>query len=148
MWVFIVTRGTAVILKPDLNPFIEDRWHRKENEKLINRYTKKYGMIKGFLRGIVKSRNYVGTLHWKGMPKDEYEEYKRVKNEAIYSGDMDPKKKPVDIDELISKRDKEIAGKMEKVGILRKHIAKVFGVHVNTVRNWLRKRDVQIHNTQ
>jgi len=148
MWIFIVTRGTAIILKPDLNPFTDDRWHRKENEKLINRYTKKYGMVGGFIRGITKSKNYVDTLHWKGMPKSEYEEYKKVKNEAIYSRNGKDEKKSLDINEARIKWNKEIAGRMDKAGILKKKISEVFDVHVNTIGNWLKKKAIQTPNTQ
>jgi ribosomal protein S13 len=35
LWVHVVDRGTAVVFKSDQNPFVADKWHLRENEKLI-----------------------------------------------------------------------------------------------------------------
>lgn len=70
-WVHIPVRGVAWVFEPDVNPFVKDKWHMKENEKLFSKYGNPY-----------KCKNFLYEIYfddWSPQEKVEYYEMRNVK---------------------------------------------------------------------
>lgn len=83
LWIHIATRGVAVVSKKDMNPYSTDKWHQKDNEKLVTRFVGKKGdSVENLLYALKKTKNYVYSCEF--IPKDEtlWEEY--LKKKASY----------------------------------------------------------------
>lgn len=77
MWIHVVSRGHALVFVKDDNIFIDDRWHRKDNMKLINRYTKGRILINKDLMGeaLKRSKNFAFEITFPDLPEDIKEVY-------------------------------------------------------------------------
>jgi len=69
-WVHIHERGVAWVFQKDRNPFTQDKWHKRENEKIFAR-DKNPSRCKG----------YLFTILFDDWQPDEKEAYYNVRNE-------------------------------------------------------------------
>jgi hypothetical protein len=84
LWIHIVTRGLIIVSKKDRNPYSIDKWHQRDNEKIIKRFLyRKLDNMELLIQGMAKTQNFVYALRFE--PKDEelWNKYMEVKNKYI-----------------------------------------------------------------
>lgn len=60
VWLFVPERGLAMVLMKDPSPFISDPWHKDENQRIIEKLTRKSKFnIKSLESALRQTRNYV-----------------------------------------------------------------------------------------
>lgn len=84
LWVHVVDRGTAVVFRSDQNPFVADKWHLRENEKLIQGEYRGLSMHKWSLNDKLNvfEHKIPNFYTWFGFPDfslEEKELYKKLK---------------------------------------------------------------------
>jgi len=83
MWVWIPTRGYAVVFMPDNNPSIKDRWHLKELGKYKKRITPFTDIDK--VHHLVKNNPCLfDIVKFPKVPEDIYEVYLKIRNEKTF----------------------------------------------------------------
>jgi hypothetical protein len=82
-WVFVVNRGVAVVFRSDKNPFVKDKWHMNENERLLRDEFKgkplHFFTDAEFLRALNKVPNFVCWFTFEDWAPGDKEEYDKLK---------------------------------------------------------------------
>lgn len=90
IWIHIASRGIVVVSKKDKNPYALDKWHQKENEKIIGRFLyKRVDSIDNLVHAMSKTKNFIYNLNF--IPKDEqlWQEYLKKKGEYVEQEEKD-----------------------------------------------------------
>jgi len=73
IWIFVPRRGLAMVFMRDMSPFATDPWHREENQRIIEKYTRrkksKVYDIELLTRALRKTKNYVYEFEFPQLPE-------------------------------------------------------------------------------
>lgn len=82
-WVFVVNRGVCVVFRSDKNPFTSDKWHMRDNEKLLRDEFKgkplHYFTDSEFIRALERVPNFVCWFTFPDFTLEEKAAYKQLK---------------------------------------------------------------------
>jgi hypothetical protein len=85
LWIFVITRGIAVVMKPERSlGGSDDVWNLVENNKIVKQYINKYGQILGTIESLSRTKNFLTFLRWEDIPKEEYDAYEEIKDRKKY----------------------------------------------------------------
>ena len=140
MWIYVVERGHALVFLKDDNPFTDDKWHRKDNMKTINRYTRGRAVIPtGLLvEAMKKTQNYAYEIYFPDLPPEIWEVYNELamkffKEEEETTDDEKTKALNLKIENAVVI--------LSKKGWKRRMISTLFNMSVNAVTKILEKND-------
>jgi hypothetical protein len=90
IWIHLLDRGIGVVFMKDWNVFSKDPWNMKENEKLIQKYTKRQKYFQVSLERKInilkKSPNFVDSIEFPDLPEKLRIEYKALAAKHKYVG--------------------------------------------------------------
>lgn len=89
LWLHIENQSMAHFFMPIRNPFTTDVWMREWNGKIFTR-----------TGSFVNSPNYIGTIKFGPLPRDEYQLYKGIKKVKRLETDEDEKKEDMNVRDL------------------------------------------------
>lgn len=75
-YIYIPKRGIAWVFQQENNPFITDKWNKKDNSKAFRKYMVPY-----------KCPNFLFEIHFKDFEPGEKEEYYSIRNEKRVNSD-------------------------------------------------------------
>jgi len=143
-WLYILDRGTAVFCAKDWNPFSDDPWLIKENNKYIKSLSKRKSMYEftteDKINTFKKLPIYVGIVKFDDMTPDLKKVYKKYKKMYSYE-DMEEQTResiqPGRKAEWYSDKLKNLVSNLKKYSVMNNtEISKITGISRNTVREW------------
>ena len=143
-WLYILDRGTAVFCAKDWNPFSDDPWLIKENNKYIKSLSKRKSMYEftteDKINTFQKLPIYVGIVRFDDMAPDLKKVYKKYKRKYSYE-DMEEQTResiqPGRKAEWYSDKLKNLVSNLKKYSVMNNtEISKITGISRNTVREW------------
>ncbi|MFW5895131.1 MAG: ATP-binding protein [archaeon] len=148
-WLYILDRGTAVFCAKDWNPFSDDPWLIKENNKYIKSLSKRKSMYEftteDKINTFQKLPIYVGIVRFDDMAPDLKKVYKKYKRKYSYE-DMEEQTResiqPGRKAEWYSDKLKNLVSNLKKYSVMNNtEISKITGISRNTVREWQSDND-------
>lgn len=144
-WIFIVERGTAVLMQKDWNPFTTDPWHLKENEKILKESMRRKKIIdlspNEKIALLQKTQNFVAVFHYDDLEKPFKKKYLEGKNKHGY----DEMSQTADVGGKLLDKYKEGLRKsvlaLREKGLTVMDIGKIIGVTDRTVRRYMEDKD-------
>lgn len=87
LWVWIPTRGYAIVFRPDNNPKLKDRWRLKDFDENVR--IDSFTDIEKIVNLVSKHKCYFDTFAYPPMPQDIEEEYLelRIKKTFLEAGE-------------------------------------------------------------
>lgn len=143
-WLYIIDRGTAVFCAKDWNPFSDDPWLIKENNKYIKGLSKRKSMYEftteDKINTFKKLPIYVGIVRFDDMASDLKKVYRKYKKQYSYE-DMEEQTResiqPGKKTEWYSDRLKRLVSNMyNKLNYSPKQIADMTGVSKDVIYDW------------
>lgn len=140
VWIEVVGRGHAVMFIRDWSPFNPDRWHTKESQKVIEKFTRKRSIIRLRVEDKIailrRLPNYVADFEFDDLPADIKREYnkraKAIKYEMKADGGVSG----------LAKKYKNAAyntiAELYKAGKTQKQIETITGLSIATVNRALK----------
>lgn len=93
IWIEVIGRGRAVVFIRDWSPYNPDRWHTKESQKLIEKYTRRRTILRlgvdDKIQILRRLNNYIGDFYFDDLDKDTKREYKKRAAAIKYELKMD-----------------------------------------------------------
>ncbi|MFP4019254.1 MAG: ATP-binding protein [Bacteroidales bacterium] len=148
-WLYILDRGTAVFCAKDWNPFSDDPWLIKENNKYIKSLSKRKSMYEFTTEDKINTFHklpiYVGIVRFDDMAPDLKKVYKKYKRKYSYE-DMEEQTResiqPGRKAEWYSDKLKNLVSNLKKYSVMNNtEISKITGISRNTVREWQSDND-------
>lgn len=88
IWIHIPRRGIIIVSKKDDNPYALDKWHQRENEKIIrNMIFKKGHSSEQLIRAMSKTVNFVYGFTFTPTDEQIWQDYLNKKKEYIEEED-------------------------------------------------------------
>lgn len=84
IWVWIPTRGHAIIFEPDMNPGIDDAWHLNTFKKFSKRKISHFSDINRILKIAKKNPCYVDNFVFPEVPQEIYVDYEKIRNKRAF----------------------------------------------------------------
>ena len=82
-WIFVVNRGVCVVFRSDKNPFTADKWHMRDNEKLLRDEFKgkplHYFTDSEFIRALERVPNFVCWFTFNDFTSEEKAFYNKLR---------------------------------------------------------------------
>jgi hypothetical protein len=140
IWIECVERGHAFVFMKDKSPFIEDSWHIKENQKLIEKHLGRKTLPEmdkeEFYEGLRKTKTYAGELFYGVMPEDVETEYNALKAEVSTTFDLDDAKGVTRLYKNAAKQSVKVL--YTDLEMTQQEIASAIGLSIYTVNNFLK----------
>lgn len=147
-WVHVIDRGTAVVRFKDWVADELDKWHLKDNAKVIRRTA---GFLKVSqvplelkMRAYRRTSNFVGEVHFEDLPKDLSDEYKRISEEYSkkfeFFGDGGESKR----EQVFRSKFDGVIASLVKLGLNTNQISEKTGLTPEEVKSSLRRSDVKV----
>lgn len=85
VWLFVPKRGVCIVMMKDNSPFVKDPWHKDENQKIIDRFTRKDKSSVGLLITAMRNtKNYIYEFKFDDLDPKTKSLYR------YYSNKLDP----------------------------------------------------------
>lgn len=145
IWVEVVERGHAYVFMRDNSPYVEDPWHIKANQKVLEKGLKNRRLstisqaeINKHLRN---TKNFSGEIFFNDLPPELKEEYDQLKAEVTRNFDIEDVHGVAKLYRHAAQ--KAIAILYKELGMAQKEIAEAVDISISTVNRLLQNEGLR-----
>jgi len=131
VWGYVASRGECYLFEPDKNPFTRDKWHRKDNEKLLYKWNEG-------VRPSVRTKNFLDCIEFEKLSDEEqklYEELRDRKRREASENPLEEEINPALLNKLLFNERNKYIIKMLSMEFPVSKVAEIFGLSETTIKN-------------
>lgn len=147
LWVYVLKRGVGIVFKPIRTlSGTTDPFKLEENNKLVKKFVNKMDSFTGTLEGSYRSENFLSFVRWDDMPKEEYEQYEKIKDEKKYADETEQLLTEKDAEQYARNKCIEMLSILKDKNFLKKgfyrYVANYWGIAISSVSGLMKKQEV------
>ena len=150
LWIHLLDRGIGVAFMRDWNPFVNDPWHFKDNEKIIYKYGKRRKYFQMSIENQIslfkRSANFVDVIMFPDLVRDMRIEYKMLAAQEKYSGLQEEfemgRHRSKRLDQYKARTSKAVQLLHKEMGWSQAKIVKRLGIPQQTVSRYIKETPI------
>lgn len=140
IWIYVPKRGRAILFIRNKNPFTEDPWNKKKNEKILDKYKGHLAANPEYLlTACKKMKIYSHSFTFPDLPPKLKQRYKELNMRAMVEVEEEPSEKPTTREEIYNRKIDLASASLIRKGWKATDVAKLFSVSADDLRKRLRK---------